>query len=67
MCRSSDFLFRIPDSIGREIEKRTQSVFPLKEVCVRKVKVLRKPKFDSKCHTSCIASAGVNWWEERTA
>ena len=36
----------IPDSIGREIEKRTQSVFPLKDVCVRKVKVLRKPKFD---------------------
>ena len=36
----------IPGSIGKEIEKRCQSIFPLKDVCIRKVKVLRKPKFD---------------------
>merc|ERR1719189_1716768 len=36
----------IPDSISKEIEKRTQSVYPLKDVFVRKVKILKKPKFD---------------------
>ena len=40
---------RIPDSIGREIEKKCQSIYPLKDVCVRKVKILKKPKFDSEC------------------
>ena len=41
-------LYRIPDSIGRDIEKKCQSVFPLHDVLIRKVKVLKKPKFDSK-------------------
>merc|ERR1711865_1242966 len=36
----------IPESIGKEIEKHTQSIFPLKDVLVRKVKILKKPKFD---------------------
>lgn len=36
----------IPESIGKEIEKRTQGIFPLKDVLVRKVKLLKKPKFD---------------------
>merc|ERR1719444_410265 len=36
----------IPESIGKEIEKQTQSIFPLKDVVVRKVKILKKPKFD---------------------
>jgi small subunit ribosomal protein S3Ae len=36
----------IPDSIGKEIEKQTQGIFPLKDVLVRKVKILKKPKFD---------------------
>jgi len=36
----------IPESIGKEIEKQTQGIFPLKDVLVRKVKVLKKPKFD---------------------
>lgn len=40
--------YRIPDSIGRDIEKKCQSVFPLHDVLIRKVKVLKKPKFDSK-------------------
>jgi small subunit ribosomal protein S3Ae len=35
-----------PDSIGQEIEKKCQSIFPLKDVFIRKVKVLKKPKFD---------------------
>jgi small subunit ribosomal protein S3Ae len=36
----------IPESIGREIEKATQGIYPLQNVCIRKVKTLRKPKTD---------------------
>merc|ERR1719337_535114 len=36
----------IPESIGKEIEKQTQGIFPLKDVYIRKVKILKKPKFD---------------------
>merc|ERR1712179_63965 len=36
----------IPESIGIEIEKHTQGIYPLKDVLVRKVKILKKPKFD---------------------
>merc|ERR1719387_2981384 len=36
----------IPEVIGKEIEKQTQGIFPLKDAMVRKVKVLKKPKFD---------------------
>merc|ERR1712137_1168925 len=36
----------IPESIGKEIEKQTQGIYPLKDVLVRKVKILKKPKFD---------------------
>merc|ERR1712080_515380 len=32
--------------IGKEIEKQTRAIFPLKDVCLRKCKVLKKPKFD---------------------
>merc|ERR1719168_326413 len=36
----------VADSIGREIERQTQGIFPLKDCMVRKVKILKKPKFD---------------------
>merc|ERR1712166_1297060 len=36
----------IPEVIGKEIEKQCQGVFPLKDCLIRKVKILRKPKFD---------------------
>jgi small subunit ribosomal protein S3Ae len=36
----------IPESVGRRIEKETQGIFPLKDVFIRKVKILKKPKFD---------------------
>ncbi|KAJ8768520.1 hypothetical protein K2173_022617 [Erythroxylum novogranatense] len=35
----------IPESIGREIEKATSSIFPLQNVYIRKVKILKAPKF----------------------
>lgn len=36
----------IPESIGAEIEKATTGIFPLQNVHIRKVKVLRTPKTD---------------------
>jgi len=36
----------VPEVIGKEIEKQTQGIFPLKDVYVRKVKIIKKPKFD---------------------
>merc|ERR1711918_284725 len=36
----------IPESIGKEIQKQTQGIYPLKDCLVRKVKILKKPKFD---------------------
>jgi small subunit ribosomal protein S3Ae len=36
----------IPEIIGKEIEKATQGIYPLTNVFIRKVKVLRTPKTD---------------------
>ena len=36
----------IPDSIAKEIEKACQSIYPLQNVCIRKVKVIKMPKYD---------------------
>uniref|UniRef100_A0A5F4WC69 Uncharacterized protein n=1 Tax=Callithrix jacchus TaxID=9483 RepID=A0A5F4WC69_CALJA len=36
----------IPDSIGKDIEQACQSIYPLHDVFVRKVKMLKKPKFE---------------------
>ncbi|XP_043837073.1 LOW QUALITY PROTEIN: 40S ribosomal protein S3a-like [Dromiciops gliroides] len=36
----------IPDSIGKYIEEACQSIYPLHDVFVRKVKMLKKPKFE---------------------
>ncbi|KAK7809535.1 40s ribosomal protein s3a, partial [Quercus suber] len=36
----------IPESIGKDIEKATSSIYPLQNVFIRKVKILKAPKFD---------------------
>jgi small subunit ribosomal protein S3Ae len=36
----------IPDSIAKDIEKACMSIFPLHDVAIRKVKVLKRPKVD---------------------
>uniref|UniRef100_A0A2K5F786 Small ribosomal subunit protein eS1 n=1 Tax=Aotus nancymaae TaxID=37293 RepID=A0A2K5F786_AOTNA len=36
----------IPDSIGKDIEKACQSIYPLHDVFIRKVKMQKKPKFE---------------------
>jgi small subunit ribosomal protein S3Ae len=51
----------IPDSISKDIEKACQGIYPLHEVHVRKVKVLKKPKFDVgkllELHSDAAAAA----------
>merc|ERR1712113_569398 len=36
----------IAESIGKEIQRQTRGIFPLKDCLVRKVKIIKKPKFD---------------------
>jgi small subunit ribosomal protein S3Ae len=36
----------LPETIGREIDKATQGIYPLQNVMIRKVKMLRSPKVD---------------------
>ncbi|EDV21471.1 40S ribosomal protein S3a [Trichoplax sp. H2] len=52
----------IPDSIGKDIEKSCQSIYPLHDVYIRKVKVLKKPKLDTakllELHGEGVASSG---------
>jgi len=36
----------IPEMIGKEIEKATEGVYPLQNVLIRKVKMMRSPKVD---------------------
>jgi len=54
----------IPESIGKEIEKQTQGIFPLKDVLIRKVKIMKKPKFDitklMEMHAGGTDDAGVD-------
>lgn len=36
----------IPEAVGKEIEKQCEGIFPLQNAMIRKVKILKKPKFD---------------------
>ena len=36
----------IPDTIGKSIEKSCQAIFPVQNVFIHKVKVVKAPKFD---------------------
>jgi len=37
----------VPETIGKMIENETQGIYPLKDVYIRKAKILRRPKFDA--------------------
>lgn len=54
----------IASSIEKDIVKKTQRIFPLKDVYIRKVKVLSKPKFDitklMEMHSGDDGGAGVD-------
>jgi small subunit ribosomal protein S3Ae len=41
------FLKFVPETIGKMIENETQGIYPLKDVYIRKAKILRRPKFDA--------------------
>ncbi|EDQ91784.1 uncharacterized protein MONBRDRAFT_34920 [Monosiga brevicollis MX1] len=46
-CDLKEFVSKLmPGTIGQEIQKKCQSIFPLQDVYIRKVKVLKKPRFD---------------------
>ncbi|OXB69876.1 UNVERIFIED_CONTAM: hypothetical protein H355_013376 [Colinus virginianus] len=46
-CQLRDLVKKfIPESIGKDIENACKSIFPLQNVFIRKVKMLKKPKFD---------------------
>jgi len=46
-CDLKDLVAKfIPEAIGKEIEKACQGIYPLQNTCIRKVKVLKAPKFD---------------------
>jgi small subunit ribosomal protein S3Ae len=36
----------VADSIGKEVEKQCQCIFPLQNACIRKVKILKMPSYD---------------------
>ncbi|XP_014227104.2 40S ribosomal protein S3a [Trichogramma pretiosum] len=36
----------LPDAMAKDIEKATQGIYPLHDVYIRKVKVLKKPRFE---------------------
>jgi small subunit ribosomal protein S3Ae len=38
--------YRIQPAFGKQIEKECGKIFPLQNVLVKKVKLLKKPKFD---------------------
>lgn len=63
----------IPESIGKQIEKECQSIYPLKDVYVRKVKTLAYPKFDAvriaEAHkeVKSVEDTGVKLAEEAAA
>lgn len=42
----SNLLFSIQESIGKQITKECSKIFPIQNVLIKKVKLLKKPKFD---------------------
>ncbi|VWU52933.1 40S ribosomal protein S3A, putative, partial [Hepatocystis sp. ex Piliocolobus tephrosceles] len=54
----------IPESIGKEIEKQCKKIFPLQNVLIRKVKILKRPKLDiaklMDLHTETKEDEGKN-------
>ena len=53
----------VSEAIGKEIEKQTRGIYPLKDCFIRKVKMIRKPKFDllklMELHNTTDADAGA--------
>jgi len=54
----------IPDSIGKEIEKSCQHIYPLQNVFIYKVKILKQPKFDLQKLLELHADSGESTIDE---
>lgn len=53
-CQLRDLVKKfIPESIGKSIEAACKGIFPLQNVLIRKVKVIKKPKFDRRPPRVC--------------
>lgn len=61
----------IPDSIAKEIERQGSAIFPLHNVAIRKVKLLKMPKYDAQklleLHTISGTSDETGMKVERSA
>ena len=57
----------IPESIGREIEKATEGVYPLQNVLVRKVVTLRRSQDSWRSRGRRVVQADVGKAVERPA
>merc|ERR1711955_132911 len=51
----------IPDSIASEILKACQGIYPLHDVHIRKVKVLKRPRFDLTKLMDTTRAAARRW------
>jgi small subunit ribosomal protein S3Ae len=49
----------IPESIGKKIEKECNGIFPLQNVFIRKVKMLKAPKFDAQKMTELYGAGSL--------
>merc|ERR1719478_1126246 len=46
-CMMRDLVKKlIPEALGKEIEKATRGIYPIQNCLIRKVKTVKKPKFD---------------------
>ena len=63
LCRCFRYSISFPESISATIEKASKGIFPLQHVYIRKVKVLKKPKFDlvklMELHAESAEDAGA--------
>ena len=49
----------VPESIGKDIEKACQGIYPLHDVFIRKAKILKKPKLDMSKLLELHGSSGT--------
>merc|ERR1711974_60889 len=64
-CDLKDLVAKfIPNTIGKAIEKECQGIYPLRDTLIRKVKVLKAPKFDAmklaEIHTATEPAKGAD-------
>lgn len=58
LCPCDARVSSIPENISGEILKAVQSIYPMQNVYIRKVKALKKPKFDRECYIVLLLPRG---------